>query len=519
MLAPEPIAQDIPPLLEAFGRLHPAAVHVPVGLVVGAFVAEAFRAVQRRPEASPFTPTALLLAALGGLLAGATGWVFALDHGSGNDLFWHRWLGVAATAGCFGTAWLAARAARPGGEDLVGAMRGALVALTILVGWSGHLGANMVWGPGFVWEPIVDSAGGGGAPDAGEADGNAGDGDAPAGAAGSGNGAASGGGDPVMLAKLAFYREQVLPIFESRCYECHGNGKRKGGLRMDVRDSVVSRDDEGMWIVQPGKPAESVMITRVMLPEADDLSMPPEGDRLAAAQIEAIRTWIEDGAVMPESLAAGAAADARAGAGPDGGGDPSASGARARAGRAGAAADESRDPARARRPLAEQLPPLSDAEIAAAALLRTKGIHVAPVSQGASTFTVSVPGGSAVGDIDLAQVYPMAARVEELSLARSAITDAGAMAMPSMPNARIVRLDGTSLTDAGIIAVLSRTLDAETVNLVNTPATDTVFAMLAKLPHLERAYLFGSKVSEQGIAAFRKSRPGVEIILGDSNAP
>ena len=518
MLAPEPIAQDIPPLLEAFGRLHPAAVHVPIGLVVGAFAAEAFRAVQRRPEASPFTPTALLLAAIGGLLAGATGWVFALDHGSGNDLFWHRWLGVAATAGCFGTAWLAARAARPGGEDLVGAMRGALVALTILVGWSGHLGANMVWGPGFIWEPVVDSPGGGGAPDAGEADGDD-DVDARAGAAAPGAGAANGDGDPTMLARLAFYREQVLPIFESRCYECHGNGKRKGGLRMDVRDSVVSRDDEGLWIVQPGKPAESVMITRVMLPEVDDLAMPPEGDRLAATQIEAIRKWIEDGAVMPESLAAGADAGARAGTGSGGGGDPSASGARARSGRAGAAADAQRDPARTRRPLAEQLPPLSDDEITAAALLRAKGIHVAPVAQGASTFTVSVPGGPAVGDVDLAQVYPMAARVEELSLARSAITDAGAMAMPSMPNARTVRLDGTALTDAGIIAVLSRTLDAETVNLVNTPATDAVFAMLAKLPHLQRAYLFGSKVSEQGVAAFRKSRPGVEIVLGESNAP
>jgi hypothetical protein len=305
----------------------------------------------------------------------------------------------------------------------------------------------------------------------------------------------------------------------SRCYECHGNGKRKGGLRMDVRDSVVSRDDEGLWIVQPGKPAESVMITRVMLPEVDDLAMPPEGDRLAATQIEAIRKWIEDGAVMPESLAAGADAGARAGTGSGGGGDASASGARARSGRAGAPADAERDPARTRRPLAEQLPPLSDDEITAAALLRAKGIHVAPVAQGASTFTVSVPGGPAVGDVDLAEVYPMAARVEELSLARSAITDAGAMAMPSMPNARTVRLDGTALTDAGIIAVLSRTLDAETVNLVNTPATDAVFAMLAKLPHLQRAYLFGSKVSEQGVAAFRKSRPGVEIVLGESNAP
>ena len=512
----ELIAQDVPPFLEAFGRLHPAAVHLPVGLVVGAFLAEAFRALQRRPEASPFTPTALLLAALGGLLAGATGWVFALDHGSGNDLFWHRWLGVASTAGCFGVAWLASRAARPDGTDLVGSMRGALVALTILVGWSGHLGANMVWGPGFVWEPIVDSPGGGGAPDAGEAEEGA---DASAaGGASAGAGSAEGDGDPTMLAKLAFYREQVLPIFESRCYECHGNGKRKGGLRMDVRDSVVSRDDEGLWIVQPGKPAESVMITRVMLPPVDDLAMPPEGDRLAAAQVEVIRKWIEDGAVMPESVAA-SGGEARGDREGSEAGNAPGPGARDRARRAGAAADAAGEGSRGRRPLAEQLPPLSDAEIAAAVLLRSKGIHIAPIAQGASTFTVSVPGGSAVGDIDLAQVYPMAARVEELSFARSAITDAGAMAMPSMPNARVVRLDGTQLTDAGIIAVLSRTLDAETVNLVNTPATDSVFAILAKLPHLERAYLFGSKVSAQGVAEFRKSRPGVEIVLGEQNAP
>jgi hypothetical protein len=221
---------------------------------------------------------------------------------------------------------------------------------------------------------------------------------------------------------------------------------------------------------------------------------------------------------MPESVAASGGEARGDREGSEAGSAPG-PGARDRARRAGAAADAAGEGSRGRRPLAEQLPPLSDAEIAAATLLRSKGIHIAPIAQGASTFTVSVPGGSAVGDIDLAQVYPMAARVEELSFARSAITDAGAMAMPSMPNARVVRLDGTQLTDAGIIAVLSRTLDAETVNLVNTPATDSVFAMLAKLPHLERAYLFGSKVSAQGVAEFRKSRPGVEIVLGEQNAP
>jgi hypothetical protein len=90
------------------------------------------------------------------------------------------------------------------------------------------------------------------------------------------------------------------------------------------------------------------------------------------------------------------------------------------------------------------------------------------------------------------------------------------MQMPAMPVARSVRLDNTGLTDIGIIAVLSRTLEAESVNLVSTGATDTVFAMLAKLPNLKRAYVFDTKVTAQGIDEFRARRPGVQIVVGEA---
>jgi hypothetical protein len=86
--------------------------------------------------------------------------------------------------------------------------------------------------------------------------------------------------------------------------------------------------------------------------------------------------------------------------------------------------------------------------------------------------------------------------------------------MPSLPNARSVRLDNTGLTDVGITAVLSRTLDAETVNLVNTPATDRAFAALGQLPFLRKVYLYGTKVTPDGVAAFRRARPGVEVNVG-----
>ena len=95
-------ADSVPPLLEAFGRLHPVMVHLPLGLVFAAFAVEAWRVVQRRREMSPFTPTALGLAALTGVMAGATGIAFAESHGGGDDLFWHRWLGIGATVACAG---------------------------------------------------------------------------------------------------------------------------------------------------------------------------------------------------------------------------------------------------------------------------------------------------------------------------------------------------------------------------------------------------------------------------------
>lgn len=501
MVVTPTLADSVPPLLEAFGRLHPVMVHLPLGLVFAAFAVEAWRVVQRRREMSPFTPTALGLAALSGVMAGATGIAFAESHGSGDDLFWHRWLGIGATVACAGAAWAAWRAARPSGVDAVPAVRGLLVGLTVLVAWSGHLGANMVWGPGFLWEPLMEQADGeeraaAAVPD-GETATSGAQGDSPAPTA-----PVAPAGDPVRTEKLAFFRSNILPIFETRCYECHGNGKRKGGLRMDDRSSLVSKDDDGLWIVKPGEPKESVLVNRVLLPAEDDLAMPPEGERLAAAQVEDLRKWIEDGAVMPEAADAAVAAPqaAAAGAAPPGAGTP--------------VALAPRPAAAPRRPLAQDLPPLGAGEAEAAAGLRAKGINVTPVASGASTFTVSMPGGPEVGDVDFVAIYPMAARIEELSLARSSVTDAGVMSMPSLPNARSVRLDNTGLTDVGITAVLSRTLDAETVNLVNTPATDRAFAALGQLPFLRKVYLYGTKVTPDGVAAFRRARPGVEVNVG-----
>jgi uncharacterized membrane protein len=482
------VADALAPFMEAFGRLHPLAVHLPIGLVVAAFLVEAFRAVQRRQDASPFTPVALWIAALGAAASSATGWFFAEGNSASDDLFWHRWLGVLATLALGGLAWMATRAAGPDRERAVNAtpaLRGSLVAVTVLVAWVGHLGGNMVWGTNHVLEPIVDAFGGEGA------SGNGGEGSGAPAAKDAGEAAVPAAAEAD--ARMTFYTSKVLPLLESRCYECHGNGKRKGGLQMDVRASLVSKNEDGAWIAQPGDPAHSLMIERCLLPAEDDEAMPPEGDRLKAAELEVLRTWIADGVVMPETAAPAAGRAAERGAADAGRGRDAGPGAGA---------------------YAAGLAPLGTQEVAEAAALRDKGINAVPVAAGASTFVVSVPGGKGVDDAALAALVPLAPRIEELSLARASVTDAGMMQLPQMPAVRSVRVDNTQLTDVGITALLSRTLDAETVNLVGSGATDRVFTMLAKLPHLRRVYVFETKVTAAGIDAFRASRPGVDIVVG-----
>ena len=488
------IADAVSPVLESIGRLHPIMVHLPLGLVFAALVVEVARLIQRRPSLSAFTPIALGLAALGAVVASGTGWFFSEGEADTSSLFWHRWLGIACAVVLIAVAWMAIRAARHtvNAAQITPIVRGVLLAAALLVGWVGHLGGDMVWGENYVLQPIL-KAWNGGAPSAGGANGDDATGSGAAAANATGNGDSD-------ADKLAFYTSNVLPILQDRCYECHGNGKHKGGLSMDVRSSLVSRDSNGIWIVQPGDPAHSLMIERCLLPAEDDEAMPPQGDRLKATELEFLRTWIAAGAVMPAgggAIAANGSSGVRVAPVPD------------------SVADR-RGPINAPKSRSAGLPALSDAQIAEATALRGKGINAVPVSVGASTLSVSIPGGKGVGDADISALIPIAPLIEELSFARASVSDAGMMQMPSMPFVRSVRVDNTALTDVGITVLLSRTLEVETVNLVSSGATDAVFTVLGKLPRLQRVYVFDTQVTAQGIDRFRATHPGVEIVVGSA---
>lgn len=93
------------------------------------------------------------------------------------------------------------------------------------------------------------------------------------------------------------FAEQIEPILAQHCYRCHGE-KEQGGLSLRSREKMLAGGESEIPAVVPGKPEESQLFELVSA-AADDYRMPPQGDGLTEKQVAAVRTWIEQGAVVP----------------------------------------------------------------------------------------------------------------------------------------------------------------------------------------------------------------------------
>lgn len=102
---------------------------------------------------------------------------------------------------------------------------------------------------------------------------------------------------PAIERKIDFAKD-VAPIFQRHCADCHGADTQESNLRVDSKASLLRGGDLGEPAIIPGKGADSFLI-QVVAGVHDDVSMPPEGDRLSTAEISVLRTWIDQGVVWP----------------------------------------------------------------------------------------------------------------------------------------------------------------------------------------------------------------------------
>lgn len=94
------------------------------------------------------------------------------------------------------------------------------------------------------------------------------------------------------------FQNVLMPLLDAKCNKCHNEEKSKGDLRMDTHELLLKggEGEPGKTVV-PGKPDESLAITRIKLPLDDDEHMPPEGkDQIKDEETALLHWWIKEGA-------------------------------------------------------------------------------------------------------------------------------------------------------------------------------------------------------------------------------
>lgn len=262
--------------LQTLGRLHVAAVHLPIGLLLVAGIIELWRAIRRQPGGSPVSLTCLIFGGIGAGVAAVLGWIHAKFTPFAGDeariCERHEWLGFAtAIAALVTLVLLLALKNRRGGQVWV--YRLGAVACAVLVAMSGHLGGELTHGEGYLTE-LLTSPSRNAKPHATTA--------------------------PVVTVvhfpadgKVVFARD-VQPIFAQSCYECHSVSKTRGGLRLDSAAGIFKGGNSGTVILAHDS-ASSLLVQRVR-GELGKKRMPVDHDPLPEEQVKILATWIDQGA-------------------------------------------------------------------------------------------------------------------------------------------------------------------------------------------------------------------------------
>jgi hypothetical protein len=86
---------------------------------------------------------------------------------------------------------------------------------------------------------------------------------------------------------------------QDKCFQCHGPDatQRKGKLRLDSAQAATAPAASGSPAIVPGKLDESELYRRVSSADHDEQMPPPKtGKPLTAAEIQKLKTWVEEGA-------------------------------------------------------------------------------------------------------------------------------------------------------------------------------------------------------------------------------
>ena len=464
------LAIEADQFMRFLGRLHPAATHFPIALLILAAMAEVGNIFRRDHRHSNFALTCLVIGTLGAAVAAWFGWINAdhEPHGKGltNLIFWHRWVGIGVVV--FAAISLAARIAdrmRPS-DTAIHTYRGTILGAALLVSVSGYLGGEIVFGSNHLLavfntpesvEPAPETV----VPE-----------DVP---------------ESVELPVASrLFIETVYPVMTEYCFHCHGADKQKGALRLDLQADVET-------VVYAGEPIDSPLYERIALPEGHPDLMPPD-ERLPEDVVQAFHEWIRQGApwVDAGSLSSASAAPVEA-----------------------PAATTPPEPVLNLDPVDDEAPADEDAitEVESVlAGLRARGIRAVRLAQNETDVAVNLAlRQQDATDDTLELLRDLGPHLTRLDLGGTAVTDDGLAILESFPRLERLYLEKTAITD-GAFEHIAHLESLEYLNCYSTAITDEAASWIAGLPSLRQFFVWDTDMTLDAVEQLRRDLPDLEVI-------
>lgn len=453
-------------MLEFFGRLHPLVVHLPIGILIVAFIFEALSFYERHARLRRAVRPSLVIGFFAAVMACLTGLTLKNEGGyDDNALEIHQFLGL-ATAALTAVVFFLRKQFKTIFPDLRRRKAARILMLFVLVialSVTGHLGGTLTHGAEYLSINF----------------------DAPQ--------------QPKELSmilsattnhdSLVYYQDVIQPLLASRCFSCHSASKQKGELRLD-QPQFISKGGKQGEVFTPGLADSSSLFRRLLLPLDDEKHMPPnEKEQLSSTDIALIQEWIDSGAKFDQRVAS----------------LPNRDRVKKFLASYAAATDNS-----------YSLPGeyIDAADEGAIENLRKAGIVILPVNSESNYLMVNFTNARTFDNAWSKDLISIRSNVVWLDLSHSSITVEQLKTFERYNNLRYLYLNNTKIGDESI-ETLTRMTSMVHLNLTGTKVTDEGMRGMGEMQNLRNVFLFNTQVTAAGVNALRAINYKVVIDTGN----
>jgi len=439
-------------MFDFIGRLHPLLVHLPIGILLLVIFFEWLPSKKKYRSLKRSINTILSIGAVTAILSCLTGYFLSINGEYDEEaVSWHQWSGIALALFTITYTWIRrGKIFKP-----LHKFFSLLVLMFVII--TGHLGGSLTHGEDFLTAglstgPSVDISN-------------------------------------VNLQEAMFYDDLVKPILEDKCYQCHGSSRQKGKLRLDEPQHILKGGKNGVVLVA-GKPDESEMIDRMLLPVNDEDHMPPrEKKQLNEKEIEILKNWIAAGADFKKTLK-----------------------------ETGHLASVEKIMSSEKKIIISDVP--SD-EIRAADQtilidLQKLGVVVIPVASGSNYLSANL-----INTTSLDSAINLLVNIKEqlvwLKTSEQPVTDNHLIKIGSLSKLTRLSLDRSEITDAGLVNLKSLN-SLMYLNLNNTNITSRGISGIASLK-LQSLFLYGTNIKAEEDRTIKKLLPNTNIEIGNYQVP